>query len=44
MDVAYIRRRSLWHDLSILLRTIPAVLLRQGGEVEFRRRNLRLAT
>lgn len=31
MDVAYMRRRTLLHDLSLLLRTIPAVLLRRGA-------------
>ena len=30
MDLDYIDRWSLWLDLSILLRTIPAVLLQQG--------------
>ncbi len=30
MDVKYMRRQSLWQDLSILFRTIPAVLLRKG--------------
>jgi lipopolysaccharide/colanic/teichoic acid biosynthesis glycosyltransferase len=31
MDVAYIRRRSVVQDISILLQTIPAVLLRKGA-------------
>jgi lipopolysaccharide/colanic/teichoic acid biosynthesis glycosyltransferase len=31
MDVEYIRKRTLLHDLSILLQTIPAVLLRKGA-------------
>jgi lipopolysaccharide/colanic/teichoic acid biosynthesis glycosyltransferase len=31
MDVAYIRRRTLWHDLVILAQTIPAVLVRRGA-------------
>ncbi|WP_428938039.1 sugar transferase [Fontivita pretiosa] len=31
MDVAYIRRRTFWHDLLILLQTVPAVLLRRGA-------------
>ena len=31
MDVAYMRRRTVFHDLSILLRTIPAVLFRRGA-------------
>ena len=29
-DLDYVRRRSLWLDLSIVLRTIPAVLTRRG--------------
>ncbi len=32
MDVAYMRRRTILHDLSILIRTIPAVLLRKGAK------------
>jgi lipopolysaccharide/colanic/teichoic acid biosynthesis glycosyltransferase len=31
MDVAYMRRRTLIHDLWLLLITIPAVLLRRGA-------------
>jgi len=31
MDVAYIRRRTLWNDIRILLETIPAVILRKGA-------------
>lgn len=31
MDVEYIRRRTILHDLSILCGTIPAVLLRRGA-------------
>ncbi len=31
MDVAYIRRRSLFNDLRILLETVPAVLMRKGA-------------
>jgi lipopolysaccharide/colanic/teichoic acid biosynthesis glycosyltransferase len=31
MDVQYIRTRTLTHDLKLLLRTIPAVLLAKGG-------------
>jgi lipopolysaccharide/colanic/teichoic acid biosynthesis glycosyltransferase len=31
MDVAYIRRRTFWHDLVILAQTVPAVLLRRGA-------------
>jgi lipopolysaccharide/colanic/teichoic acid biosynthesis glycosyltransferase len=32
MDVDYIRRRNLWHDVKILAQTIPAVLLRRGAK------------
>ena len=31
MDVGYIRRRTLWHDVKILAQTVPAVLLRRGA-------------
>jgi exopolysaccharide biosynthesis polyprenyl glycosylphosphotransferase len=31
MDIEYIRSRSLWFDISLLLRTIPAVLLARGS-------------
>jgi lipopolysaccharide/colanic/teichoic acid biosynthesis glycosyltransferase len=31
MDVEYIRRRTILHDLSLLAMTIPAVLLRRGA-------------
>jgi lipopolysaccharide/colanic/teichoic acid biosynthesis glycosyltransferase len=31
MDLRYIRRRTIGHDFLILLRTIPAVLLRRGA-------------
>ena len=31
MDVSYMRARTILHDLSILLQTIPAVLLRRGA-------------
>ena len=31
LDIAYIERRSLWLDIQILLRTIPAVLQRKGA-------------
>jgi len=31
MDVNYIRRRTLFHDVKILAQTIPAVLLRRGA-------------
>jgi lipopolysaccharide/colanic/teichoic acid biosynthesis glycosyltransferase len=30
-DLEYIRRRSLWEDLRIMLRTIPVILFRRGG-------------
>ena len=31
MDVTYIRRRTPWNDLKILMATVPAVLLRRGA-------------
>ncbi len=31
MDMNYLRRRTLWHDLKILVQTVPAVLLRKGA-------------
>jgi lipopolysaccharide/colanic/teichoic acid biosynthesis glycosyltransferase len=31
MDMQYHRRRTLWHDLKILLLTLPAVILRRGA-------------
>jgi len=31
MDIRYIRRRRFWHDLAILFKTIPAVVLRKGA-------------
>jgi lipopolysaccharide/colanic/teichoic acid biosynthesis glycosyltransferase len=31
MDVSYIRRRTIWHDVKILFQTVPAVLLRRGA-------------
>jgi lipopolysaccharide/colanic/teichoic acid biosynthesis glycosyltransferase len=31
-DLYYVKHRSLWMDLSILLRTIPAVLINEGKE------------
>jgi len=31
MDVEYIRRRTIFHDLSLLMMTVPAVLLRRGA-------------
>ena len=30
-DLEYIRRRSFWEDVRIMLRTIPVVFLRRGG-------------
>ncbi len=30
-DLEYIRRRNLWEDLLIMLKTIPVILLRRGG-------------
>ena len=32
MDVKYMRRRTVLHDLSILFKTVPAVLLRRGAK------------
>jgi lipopolysaccharide/colanic/teichoic acid biosynthesis glycosyltransferase len=32
MDLRYIDNWSLWLDLNILLRTIPAVLFRKGAK------------
>lgn len=31
LEMAYIRRWSIWRDLSLLLRTVPAVLSRRGA-------------
>jgi len=31
LDIQYIEHQSLWLDILILLRTVPAVLLRKGG-------------
>jgi undecaprenyl-phosphate galactose phosphotransferase len=31
LDVSYVRNWSLLRDLSILLKTVPAVLLRRGA-------------
>jgi lipopolysaccharide/colanic/teichoic acid biosynthesis glycosyltransferase len=31
MDVGYIRKRTIWHDLKIIFQTVPAVLLRRGA-------------
>jgi lipopolysaccharide/colanic/teichoic acid biosynthesis glycosyltransferase len=32
MDVRYIRSRSLWQDIKLLVLTVPAVLLRRGAQ------------
>lgn len=32
MDAQYVQRRSLWYDVYIILRTIPAVILGRGVE------------
>lgn len=32
LDVEYIRKQSLWLDLAIILRTVPAVLSGDGAE------------
>ncbi len=32
LDVWYVRNWSLWHDVAILCKTIPAVLLRRGAQ------------
>ena len=32
LDIAYVQRRSLWFDLQILVRTIPAVLSQRGAK------------
>ena len=32
MDVKYMRRRTLLHDLLIMIRTVPAVLLKRGAK------------
>jgi undecaprenyl-phosphate galactose phosphotransferase len=31
LDVWYVRNWSLWHDLAILMKTVPVVLLRRGA-------------
>ncbi|MFT7266361.1 MAG: lipopolysaccharide/colanic/teichoic acid biosynthesis glycosyltransferase, partial [Halioglobus sp.] len=31
MDIEYIRKRSLWMDIKLLLRTLPAVFLARGA-------------
>ena len=32
LDIAYVQRRSVWLDLQILVRTVPAVLTRRGAK------------
>ena len=31
LDVWYVRNWSLWHDIAILLKTLPAVLKKEGA-------------
>ena len=31
LDIAYIKRRSFWYDITLILRTIPAVLSTKGA-------------
>ena len=31
LDVWYVRNWSLWHDIVILLKTVPALLLKRGA-------------
>jgi lipopolysaccharide/colanic/teichoic acid biosynthesis glycosyltransferase len=31
MDIRYIRRRSFWQDLKLILQTVPAVLFQRGA-------------
>jgi undecaprenyl-phosphate galactose phosphotransferase len=31
LDIEYLRRRSFWFDIQLILRTIPAVLLMRGA-------------
>ena len=31
MDVKYIRRRTIFQDIALMFRTVPAVLLRRGA-------------
>jgi len=31
LDIAYVKRLSFWLDLSILLRTLPAIVGQIGG-------------
>jgi lipopolysaccharide/colanic/teichoic acid biosynthesis glycosyltransferase len=32
MDIAYVRNKSVWRDLRLLVQTVPAVLSRRGAE------------
>jgi undecaprenyl-phosphate galactose phosphotransferase len=32
LDVWYVRNWTLWHDIAILLKTVPAVLLQRGAQ------------
>ena len=32
LDIAYVQRRSIWLDVQILARTIPAVLAQRGAK------------
>jgi lipopolysaccharide/colanic/teichoic acid biosynthesis glycosyltransferase len=32
LDIAYVQRRSLWFDIQILVRTVPAVLTQRGAK------------
>jgi lipopolysaccharide/colanic/teichoic acid biosynthesis glycosyltransferase len=32
LDIAYVQRRSLWLDIQILFRTVPAVITRRGAK------------
>lgn len=32
LDIAYVQRRSMWLDLQIMVRTVPAVLTRRGAK------------
>jgi lipopolysaccharide/colanic/teichoic acid biosynthesis glycosyltransferase len=31
MDIAYLRRQSLWEDLKLILITVPVLLTSRGG-------------
>ncbi|MEE9299304.1 MAG: sugar transferase [Acidimicrobiia bacterium] len=32
LDIAYVQRRSLWFDIQVLIRTIPAVITQRGAK------------